>query len=78
MKRVNINWKRRAFFWQRVIKIINREKVGEYDSPFYKIIVGTPKVGDSERYGFTIEEKNKWKEYFSTKWLFSKCFCRFL
>lgn len=49
-------------------KIINKEKLGECDSPFYKIIVGDPKVGDSERYGFTLEEKNKWKEYFSTKW----------
>jgi hypothetical protein len=49
-------------------KIINKEKVGEFDSPFYKIVVGTPKVGDSEKIGFTVDDKNKWKEYFSTKW----------
>lgn len=49
-------------------KIINNEKVGEYDSPFYKIIVGNPKVGDSLRMGFNNNEINKWKDYFSTKW----------
>lgn len=49
-------------------KIMNGEKVNSFDSPFYNVIVGTPKVGDSSKYGLDDNFKKTWKDYLSTQY----------
>jgi len=56
---------------QNIIKYIEKIKIGnvtKHDSPFYTIIVGSPKVGDANKIGFDDNLKNAWKEYFSSKY----------
>lgn len=54
-----------------IIKFIDKikrgEKISEFDSPFYKIIAGDPKVGSANKIGFDDSIKNQWKEYFTNK-----------
>jgi len=49
-------------------KIKSNKTLTEYDNPFYKLIVGDVggSVGAHRNTGFTQEQSNQWKNYFSS------------
>jgi len=49
-------------------KIKKGEKVTDFDNPFYKIVVGDVggSLGSHANIGFTKEQNNQWKQYFSS------------